>query len=92
MSASEACWRIFRYSMHQEFPNVIRLSVHLPDHQIIYFQKGQNLQELEYKKTHTTLTAWFNINKTDAEAKNILYPDFSNIIQGGPKIRQHFVF
>ena len=30
----EACWRIFRFVMHKEWPNVVRLQVHLPNQQV----------------------------------------------------------
>ena len=50
LSATEACWRIFCYSMHKEFPNVIRLAVHLPDRQIFCFKKEQDLTKLKKKK------------------------------------------
>lgn len=30
----EACWRIFRFAMHKEWPNVVRLQVHLPNQQV----------------------------------------------------------
>ena len=30
----EACWRIFRFGMHKEWPNVVRLAVHLPNEQV----------------------------------------------------------
>ena len=64
--------------MHDEYPSITRLAVHLPDQQIVYFKAGDNLEKLERKKTETTLTAWFKINKIgeDVNALNILYPDF----------------
>ena len=34
ISASEAFWRFFRFSMHEEWPNVMPLSVHLPGGQV----------------------------------------------------------
>ena len=76
LSSSEACWRIFRYSMHHEFPNVTRLAIHLPNEQIVYFNENQDLTKLESKTSDTTLTAWFKINKIDLAAHNIVYPDF----------------
>jgi hypothetical protein len=76
LSASEACWRIFRYSMHREFPNVIRLAIHLPNQQIVYFNEKEDLNTFENDVKDTTLTAWFETNKKDIKARNILYPDF----------------
>ena len=62
--------------MHHEFPNVTRLGIHLPDQQIDYLDEKEDLNTLENRTTNTTLTAWFKTNKTDNEARNILYPDF----------------
>ena len=52
------------------------LAIHLLDHQIVYFDKHQNLRKLDAKKTETTLTAWLKINETNTECSNILYHDF----------------
>jgi hypothetical protein len=30
VSACEGIWRLFQFPMHEEFPNVVRLQVHLP--------------------------------------------------------------
>ena len=76
LSASESCWRIFGYSMHNEFPSITRLAIHLPGEQIAYFNDNQDLNKVQNKMIATTLTAWFEKNKTDIEARNILYPDF----------------
>ncbi len=29
ISSSEACWRIFQFEMHRNYPNLTRLAVHL---------------------------------------------------------------
>jgi len=58
--------------MHHEFPNVTSL----PNQQIVYFDENEDLSKLENKKMDTTLISWFKTNKTDAKARNILYPDF----------------
>ena len=50
--------------------------LHLREQQIVYFEAKQDLKKLENKIINTTLTAWFNTNKTDFAARNILYPDF----------------
>src|SRR5882762_160621 len=36
---AEACWHIFECHMHQELPTVYRLSVHLENQQMVYFQE-----------------------------------------------------
>ena len=48
ISASEACWRIFHYDMHEEQPNIIRLAVHTPEGQYVTSnaENGQSAQEV----------------------------------------------
>jgi hypothetical protein len=56
--------------MHGNTPNVQRLAVHLPDHQMITFSEGADLHNIINQESihRTTLTAWFeeNANNTDA--------------------------
>jgi hypothetical protein len=35
ISSSEACWRIFQFEMHRNYPNITRLAVHLKNLQIV---------------------------------------------------------
>ena len=78
ISASEAAWRIFHYRMHGRAPNVQRLAVHLPDHQTITFQDGEDLhQVIENANTRkTTLLAWFQENIEYETAHAYRYIDF----------------
>ena len=46
ISASEACWRIFGFSLHAETPSVTRLAVHLPDEQMVTFRNDAPLHEV----------------------------------------------
>jgi hypothetical protein len=39
-SAPEAIWRIFEFKMHDMSHAVIRLAVHLPNEQSVYFKEG----------------------------------------------------
>ena len=43
---SEAVWRLFEYPVHEEFPPVIQLAVHLPGQQPVYFDPNRPPQEL----------------------------------------------
>ena len=69
VSAPEAFWRLSEYSMHEQSHTIIRLSIHLPNQQPVYFQKGQEQEALE-RSTHgdTQLTAWFKLNNEDESA------------------------
>ena len=78
ISASESIWRIFHYKLHNHTPNVQRLAVHLPNQQSITFQDKDNLQYIINQTTAhiTTLTAWFQENLENIEARKYKYIDF----------------
>lgn len=77
ISSCESVWRLMQFPMHQEKPNVIALQIHLPDHQLITFNPNLPAQEIlqHANSKHTTLTAWFELNKTDPSARQYLYQD-----------------
>ena len=78
ISSSESIWRIFHYKMHGRTPNVQRLAIHLPNHQTVTFHEEADLHNIiEHNNTHiTTLTAWFQENINNANARNYKYTDF----------------
>lgn len=82
VSASEACWRIFSFPMHKEYPPHQRLAIHLKDEQRVYFNGADDPETVIGRPPpETTLTAWFNYNKHassngDLDAQYMLYPDF----------------
>ena len=47
VSAPEAKWRLSEYNMHEQSHTIIRLSVHLPDQQPVYFQQGHEHEALD---------------------------------------------
>jgi hypothetical protein len=55
---------------------IIRLAVHLPEEQIVYFEQGKEIEAFEAASPkETTLTAWFNLNLRDSSARQYLYTD-----------------
>ena len=69
--------------MHFQSNTIIRLAVHLPLQQPVYFQRGEEEEALDratFQDTH--LTAWFQLNQDSEEARKYLYPE----------IPIHFVF
>ena len=72
VSASEGCWRIFHYELHDRSPAVQRLAVHLPEQQTVTYKEGKAVEALQNVK-NTTLTAWFNINTVCEEARTTPY-------------------
>ena len=56
-SAHEACWRLFRFPMHGRYPAVVRLQVHLPNQQLVFFTTngaiGNKAKQVEATKKTT---------------------------------------
>jgi hypothetical protein len=80
ITAAESCWHIFEFSMHNEYPSVTRLPVHLENQQLIYYNEDEDLDAVVERgaQRHTALTAWFlkSRDANDLEARRILYQDF----------------
>ncbi|XP_071575068.1 uncharacterized protein [Temnothorax nylanderi] len=72
ISTSEACWRFFDFSIHERYPTVMHLAVHLENGQRVYFTEN-NIQEVIENPRKTTLIAFFDLCKTDEFAKTLLY-------------------
>jgi hypothetical protein len=63
VSAPEGFWRLSSFKMHDHSHSVIRLAVHLPDMQSVYFQEGSHAEAVQRAANqHTTLTAFFHYN------------------------------
>lgn len=76
VSAPEASWRLFEFPMHDKSHAIIRLAVHLPHQQPVYFAEGNEEKALEAASKHdTTLTAWFKLNMNDPDARKYHYHD-----------------
>ena len=62
--------------MHNRSYAVIRLAIHLPDEQLVYFQEGDEetaVSRANHRQTH--LTAWFKLNRLDENAWQYLYTE-----------------
>ena len=84
VSSCEANWRLYFFEMHDHEPSVLRLGVHLPDHQSVIINPNRDInaqQALQRNQNRdTTLTGWFKANALyqDGEINNTLYQDFPN--------------
>lgn len=72
ISTSEAMWRFFDFPIHERFPTVVHLAVHLENGQRVYFNQN-NLQQIVQNPRRTTLTAFFDLCRTDNFARTLLY-------------------
>ncbi|XP_063903766.1 uncharacterized protein LOC135123203 [Zophobas morio] len=75
ISSSEAVWRILAFPIHERFPAVFHLAVHLENGQRVYFNPNDfnNVTEKVNNPQKTTLLAFFDLCKTDNFAKTLLY-------------------
>nr|XP_047141323.1 uncharacterized protein LOC100209718 [Hydra vulgaris] len=83
VSAPEALWRIYEYSISDMSHTIIRLQIHLPDNQRVYFNEGEEqvaIDRAAQRDTH--LTAWLKLNAENNEARQYSYVE----------IPYHFVF
>ena len=72
ISSNEAVWRILGFDIHERFPAVMHLSVHLENGQRVYFTE-ENAPQRAADPPNTTLTAFFQLCATDEFAKTLLY-------------------
>ena len=79
VSAREASWRIFGFTLHQYYPAVQRLQLHLQNQQYVTFNpESQNSEQLSQRQDirKTTLTAFFEAcNRYPNLTQDLLYPD-----------------
>ena len=88
----EAAWRLLGLKMHDRYPAVLRLTVHLPGGQLVNFQEGEALQTAQAGEPHTQLMALFDAN-TDAHPDHViarvtLYQDFPEMFTWDNKLKK----
>ena len=74
ISSNEAVWRILKFPIHERYPAVLTLSVHLENGQRVYFT-AENVNARVQAPPVTTLTAFFDLCKHDDFARTLLYCD-----------------
>ena len=74
ISSNEAFWRIFSFPIHDRYPTVVHLAVHLENGQRVYFNPDNAAAVVE-NPPNTTLTAFFELCRSDEFARTLLYAD-----------------
>ncbi|XP_008482471.2 uncharacterized protein LOC103519163 [Diaphorina citri] len=74
ISSSEAVWKILGFPIHERFPPVMHLSVHLENGQRVYFT-AHNISDKLQNPPKTTLLAFFDLCKADTFARGLLYSE-----------------
>lgn len=72
VSSNEAVWRLLGFPLHERHPTVTHLSVHLENGERIYFNEN-NFHQRVTTPPKTTLTAFFDLCRSDEFAKTLLY-------------------
>ena len=73
ISTSEATWRVLSFDIHEHFPAVEHLSVHVENGQWVYFKTTANIEKILNQPPTITLTGFFDLCKEDTFAKTLLY-------------------
>lgn len=72
ISSNEAVWRVLGFHIHDRYPAVVHLSVHLENGQRVYFNQ-ENVAARSVNPPNTTLTGFFQLCQTDPFARTLLY-------------------
>jgi hypothetical protein len=82
ISCSEVAWRIFRFPIHAENPNVVRLAIHLEGEQTVLVRDTATVAEqVDAGPPKSTLTQYFELNRRLKSADphhphlSLIYPD-----------------
>lgn len=89
ISSNEAVWRILGFDIHERFPTVTHLSVHLENGQRVYFTE-ENAAQKAMNPPNTTLTAFFNLCATDKFAKTLLYNEVPQFYTWNQSTKQFY--
>lgn len=74
VSTNEAIWRIFSFAIHERYPTVVHLAVHLENGQRVYFTT-ENAEQRADRPPSTTLTSFFETCRIDEFAKTLMYAE-----------------
>ncbi|CAN1187182.1 ATP-dependent DNA helicase PIF1, partial [Linum perenne] len=80
ISCYEAVWHLFEFHIHERYPPVVRLAVHLDGEQTVAFQRNEPLPRIVSRRSAgcTTLTEWFKLNQRCVDARKYTYAEIPN--------------
>ena len=85
--SNEAMWRLFCFSIHEHYPPVEYLQIHLENMQVVtYDPSNTTLEDIDGKDTK--LTAFFKLCNVDKFAKTLTYPDVPSYFSWEHKTRE----
>ena len=74
IGSNEAVWRILSFPIHERYPTVVHLAVHLENGQRVYFT-SENVRARAMSSPPITLTEFFTLCTDDTFARTLLYSD-----------------
>lgn len=74
INTNEALWRIFSFNIHERYPTVVHLAVHLENGQRVYFTEA-TAAFIADLPAPTTLTRFFELCAEDPFAATLLYSE-----------------
>ncbi|CAB3235217.1 unnamed protein product [Arctia plantaginis] len=72
VSTNEALWRLLSFQIHERYPTVVHLAVHLENGLRVYFTEANAAQRAE-RPPSTTLTSFFAMCEADPFAATLMY-------------------
>ncbi len=72
VSTNEALWRLLSFQIHERYPAVVHLAVHLENGQRVYFTEANAAQRAEIPPS-ITLTSFFAMCEADPFAATLMY-------------------
>ncbi|CAB3224789.1 unnamed protein product [Arctia plantaginis] len=72
VSTNEALWRLLSFQIHERYPTVVHLAVHLENGQRVYFTEANAAQRAE-RPPSTILTSFFAMCEADPFAATLMY-------------------
>ena len=91
VGATEAFWRLYEFDLHNRYPTVVSLDIHLENEQLMFFEGDTNLQEeVESGPKFTNLTSFFLYNEQNEVGVNndLTYMNFPSRFAWKQKERQ----
>ncbi|CAH0682997.1 unnamed protein product [Spodoptera exigua] len=87
VSTNEALWRLLSFQIHERYPTVVHLAVHLENGQRVYFTEANAAQRAE-RPPSTTLTSFFAMCEADPFAATLMYVEMPKYYTWNPSTKK----
>lgn len=87
VNCNEAFWRLFSFPIHERYPTVVHLAVHLENGQRVYFN-DVNAARRAQTPPATTLTSFFQTCRVDPFARTLFYSEMPKYFVWNPSTKK----